>query len=149
MKNFQYIVLTVLIALPLVASCWDAYESPSDFTNWMKAQEGIQPQFIDGDVITYDKAELIRPFVPPAYQNFMFYEGMEVSIKDAGDLTPHEMYDAATEKFKGQASIDADGGVVNYTAGRPFDRTQWTVGNQCDHNGVSDNFHDSFSPYPA
>ena len=140
MKNFQYIVLMVLIALPLVANCWDAYESPSDFTNWMKAQEGIQPQFIDGDVITYDKAELIRPFVPPAYQNFMFYEGMEVSIKDAGDLTPHEMYDAATEKFKGQASIDADGGVVNYTAGRPFDRTQWKVGNTEDAYELAWNF---------
>ncbi len=139
MKNFQYIGLA-LIALPLAASSWDAYESPSDFTNWMKAQEGIQPQFIDGDVITYDKAELIRPFVPPAYQNFMFYEDMEVQIKDAGDLTPHEMYDAATEKFKGQASIDADGGVVNYTAGRPFDRTKWKVGNTEDAYELAWNF---------
>jgi hypothetical protein len=140
MRIFRYIVAVALIVQPLVASSWDAYESPSDFTNWMKAQEGVQPQFIDGDVVTYDKAELLRPFVPPAYQDFMFYEGMEVAIKDAGDLSPAPMYKVATEKFKGQASIDADGGVVNYTAGKPFDRTQFKAGSTEDGHKLAWNF---------
>ena len=44
-----------------------------------------------------------------------------MKIKDAGDLTPPDSFKAATEKFKGTATIAADGAIENYTAGRPFD----------------------------
>jgi hypothetical protein len=140
MKIFRHTIIAALMMQPLLATSWDSWESPEDFTNWVKAQEGIQPQFIDGDVITYDKAELLRPFVPPAYQDFMFYEDMEVSIKDAGDLSPAPTYKQATEKFYGQSSIDSDGGVVNYIAGAPFDRTKFTPGKREDAYKLAWNF---------
>ena len=107
----------------------------------MQANQGAEPQFIDGDTITYDKAELLRPFVPPAYQEEMFYEGMSVDVKDAGDLTAADSFKEATAKFAGQASLDSDYGIVNYTAGLPFDRTQFKVGSVEDAYKLAWNFN--------
>jgi hypothetical protein len=131
----------LLLAQPLMSTAWDPYESPQDFLTWLEANRKAEPQFIDGDVIEYDRAELLRPFVPPAYQEEMFYEGMSVRIKDAGDLTPGEMYQAATQKFAGQATLDEDYGIQNYTAGQPFDRTQFTPGSVEDGFKLAWNFN--------
>ena len=98
----------------------------------MKANQSAEPQFIDGDTITYDKAELLRPFVPPAYQEEMFYEGMSVDIKDADDLMAADSFEEATAKFAGQAGLDSDFGITKYTSGAPFDRTQFTPGSRED-----------------
>lgn len=141
MKWFQHVCVIGLLVQSVAVTAWDAYDTPDDFLAWMKANQSVEPQFIDGDVITYDKAELLRPFVPPAYQEELFYDGMAVDIKDAGDLTAADSFKAATAKFAGQAGLDSDLGIVNYTSGLPFDRTKFTPGSREDGFKLAWNFN--------
>ena len=141
MKWFQYVCVIGLLVQSTAVAAWDAYDTPEDFLVWMKGNQSAEPQFIDGDIITYDKAELLRPFVPPAYQEALFYEGMAVDIKDAGDLTASDSCKAATAKFAGKAGLDSDLGIVNYTAGAPFDRTKFTAGSREDGFKLAWNFN--------
>jgi hypothetical protein len=125
MKNpIRLALLAAFAAQPLVASAF----TPDDYMAWFNANQSAQPQFVDGDVITYDKADLIRPFTPAEYQDIQIFEGMEVKIKDAGDISPPDVYKKATEQFAGTATIASDGALENYTAGRPFDPATFKPG---------------------
>jgi hypothetical protein len=85
---------------------------------------GLTPSFKEGDVISLDQVEKLRPFLPEQFwdnRDFFFYEGMKLEIGPAQrDYTPAKEYVAATEKFKGQAKIGPDSSLENYTAGQPF-----------------------------
>jgi len=126
MKPMRLALLAAIAAQPFAAGAF----TPDDYLAWLKANQDAQPQFVDGDVITYDKADLIRPFTPAEYQDIQIFEGMEVKIKDAGDISPPEIYKKATEQFAGQATIAADGALENYTAGRPFDPATFKPGKE-------------------
>ncbi len=102
-----------------------------DFVAWYEENKDARPQFVDGDVITAKDRALTDPFVPPGLQMADFY-GEPVTIRDAGDLSPPQHFKDATEKFRGQASIDENGAIQNYTAGTPFDRTGFTPGSRED-----------------
>ncbi len=141
MKYVKFACIAALLAQALPAAANDPYGKPEDFMAWLKANQEARPQFVDGDAIGYDKAELIRPFVPPAYQDHMIFEGMDVRIKDAGDMSPAEAYQAATKEFEGQASIGANGSLENYTAGRPFDPSTFTPGSVEDGTKLGWNFN--------
>lgn len=123
-KSIRYAVLAAIAAQPLVSSAF----TPEDHLKWLKDNQAAQPQFVDGDTITFAKADLVKPFIPAEQQSEVLFEGMDMKIKDAGDLTPPEAFKAATEKFKGTATIAADGAIENYTAGRPFDPEKFTPG---------------------
>ena len=62
--------------------------SADDHQAWLDANQQAQPQFVDGDVITFDKADLVKPFIPAEQQEEVLFEGMEMVIKDAGDMSP-------------------------------------------------------------
>jgi hypothetical protein len=101
MRNtIKVAVLAAATALPLASLAYTA----EDYLAWVKENQAAQPQFVDGDVITFDKAELVRPFIPRSFQNEWIFEGMEMTIKDAGDLSPAPVYVDATEKYKGTAT---------------------------------------------
>ena len=102
-----------------------------DFLAWYKESQSAEPQFVDGVVITEADRHLSDPFVPPGLQMADFY-GEPVTIKDAGDLSPPQHFVDATQKFAGQASIDDNGALLNYTAGTPFDRSTFTPGSRED-----------------
>ena len=125
-KHIRAVMIAAAAATPLAAQAY----GPDDFLSWVKTNQDAQPQFVDGDVITYDKADLVRPFIPTEFHNEWLFDGMEMTIKDAGDLTPAPMYMEATEKFKGQATIASDGAIENYTAGRPFDPENYAPGKE-------------------
>ena len=128
LKCLQYTLLAAVVAQPLCAQAF----STEDHLAWLKANQSAQPQFAAGDAITFDKADLVRPFIPAEQQSTMLFEGMDMKIKDAGDLSPADSYKAATEKFKGQATIAADGAIENYTSGRPFDPEAFQAGSKDD-----------------
>jgi len=128
LKRLQYTLLAAVVAQPL---CVQAF-STEDHLAWLKANQSAQPQFADGDTITFDKADLVRPFIPAEQQSTMLFEGMDMKIKDAGDLSPADSYKVATEKFKGQATVAADGAIENYTSGMPFDPAAFQPGNKDD-----------------
>ena len=82
------------------------------------------PSFKEGDVISLDKVESLKPFLPAEFWNnrdFFFYEGMKLEIGPFyRDYSVAPEYLAVTEKFKGQAKIGADDSLENFTAGQPF-----------------------------
>jgi hypothetical protein len=82
------------------------------------------PQFKEGDVISFDDVDKLKPYLPEEFwdnRDFFFYEGMQMTIGPTNaDYGPPPEYTAATEKFKGQPKIGPDGSLQNYTAGMPF-----------------------------
>ncbi len=91
------------------------------------AQEdaGVTGQaFQEGDVITLDKIDSLRAYLPEEFwanRDFFFYEGMKLEIGPFyRDYTPAKEFEAATQQFKGQARIGPDNSLENYTAGEPF-----------------------------
>ena len=50
-------------ALPFMASAF----TPAEHLEWLKANQSAEPQFVDGDVITFDKADLVRAFIPAEF----------------------------------------------------------------------------------
>jgi len=84
----------------------------------------VGPSFKEGDVITFDKIDSLKPFLPPEFWNnrdFFFYEGMKLEIGPSfRDYTPAAEFQDATKKFAGQSKIGPDGSLENYTAGEPF-----------------------------
>lgn len=118
----------VALALPMTANAF----SEADYMAWFNENQTAHAQFAEGDTITYEKADLVRPFIPREFQSEWIFEGMEMTIKDAGDLSPSDAYKAATEKNQGAATIASDGALENYAAGRPFDPATFQAGNKED-----------------
>jgi endonuclease YncB( thermonuclease family) len=100
-KPLCYALTAAFAAHTLVAQAI----TPDEHLAWIKANQSATPQFVDGDTITFENADLIRPFIPVEQQPTLIFEGMEMKIKDAGDMTPSDAYKKATEQFAGQASI--------------------------------------------
>ena len=112
-NQIKAVVLAAAAATPLSGFAF----GESDYLAWFKANQTAEPQFVDGDVITYDKADLVRPFIPQEFQDEWIFEGMEMSIKDAnhdGNFQPAQRYLDATAKHAGQATIASDGAIENY-----------------------------------
>jgi len=85
---------------------------------------GVAPGFKEGDIITFDKLDALRPFLPEEFWNnrdFFFYEGMQLEVGPFyRDYGPPEAYTSATEKYRGQPKIGPDNSLENFTAGQPF-----------------------------
>jgi hypothetical protein len=82
------------------------------------------PKFKEGDVISMDKIESIKPFLPPEFWNnrdFFFYDGMKMEIGPFyRDYTPAKEYVDATKANKGKAKIGPDESLEGHVAGQPF-----------------------------
>lgn len=82
------------------------------------------PTFKEGDVITMDGLESLKPYLPPEVwgsRDFFFYEGMQLEIGPFyRSYAPPPEYQAATEQFRGQPRIGPENSLENYTAGQPF-----------------------------
>ncbi|MDJ0868249.1 MAG: DUF1329 domain-containing protein [Myxococcota bacterium] len=85
----------------------------------------VGPAFKEGDVITMETIDKLRPYLPPEFwanRDFFFYEGMKLEIGPAyRDYSEPPQWVDASEKFKGQAKIGPEGSLSDYTAGYPFD----------------------------
>ncbi|MGI9591807.1 MAG: DUF1329 domain-containing protein, partial [Myxococcota bacterium] len=83
------------------------------------------PQFAEGDIITMDQVDKLKPFLPEQLwdnRDFFFYEGMQLKIGPTmRDYTPNAPYMAVSAKNAGQARIGPDDSIENYTSGRPFE----------------------------
>ena len=78
----------------------------------VSAQEdagGVGPSFKEGDVITMDKIDAIKAYVPAEFwsnRDFFFYEGMQLKIGPAfQDYSPAKEFMDATARFSGEARI--------------------------------------------
>ena len=63
---------------------------------------GVLPTFSEGDVITFDAIEKLRPFLPQEFwdnRDFFFYEGMQLEIGPIqANYSPPDAYHAATAR---------------------------------------------------
>jgi len=105
--------------LTLVAAC--ALAAPA------LAREDVKPgtpTFQEGDVISLDKIEQIKPFLPPEFwdnRDFFFYEGMQMEIGPSfADYSPAEVYKQATAKYSANVKLGPENSLQNYRAGQPF-----------------------------
>ena len=93
---------------------------------WGEAEDAgtMVPQFREGDIISLDSIDKIRPYLPEEFwdnRDMFFYEGMKLEIGPTNfDYSPAAEYLAATERFRGQARIGPGSSLENYTAGQPF-----------------------------
>ena len=76
------------------------------------AQEDVKPgapTFKEGDVITFDQVDKIKPFLPPEFwdnRDFFFYEGMQLEIGPSfADYGPPPVYTEATKKYSGTVNL--------------------------------------------
>src|SRR5499426_1979485 len=91
------------------------------------AQEDVSPgapAFKEGDVITMDKVEQLKPFLPAEFwtnRDFFFYEGMQLEIGPSfKDYSPNAPYVEATKKNAGHAKIGPENSLEDFTNGQPF-----------------------------
>ncbi|MCP5043656.1 MAG: DUF1329 domain-containing protein [bacterium] len=77
-----------------------------------------------GMVLREDDLMLLRQLIPQElwrHREIFFHEGMRIEVGPCHRrYAVAEFYRQATEKFAGQAHIDAEGNLVGYTAGLPF-----------------------------
>lgn len=127
-KTTRQTALLLSLLLPAGAHAQEPTDfTLADFERWFTDNQDAQPQFVDGDVLTEADRELLDPFVPPGLAMADFY-GVDITIKDAGDLSPPQHFLDVTRKLAGEASIDSKGAIQNYTAGTPFDRGEFVPG---------------------
>ncbi len=110
-------LLVVLMLMTLVAPALAQAAEDAD---------GLTPAFKEGDVVTFDQIEKLKPFLPEEFwdnRDFFFYEGMQLEIGPTQfDYDTNVQTLDANKKFAGQAKIGPDNSLENWTAGYPFDR---------------------------
>jgi hypothetical protein len=91
------------------------------------AQEDVAPgapTFKEGDTISFDKVESLKPFLPPEFwdnRDFFFYEGMQLEIGPTmRDYTAPPAFWTVTEKYKGSSKVGPEASIAGYVSGRPF-----------------------------
>ena len=81
-----------------------------------------------GMVLQLEDLILLRQLIPAEFwlhREVFFHEGMRLEIGPCHRRYPvPAFYRSASAKFAGQARIDKDGNLANYTAGLPFDPDQ-------------------------
>jgi hypothetical protein len=87
----------------------------------------VQADVKPGDVVTAANKESVRGLVPDEFYTYAIesFPDLEMHIVETEDFPVHPAYVEATVKYACQASLDARGNLVNYTAGQPFPFSEW------------------------
>lgn len=94
-----------------------------DISAWLTESVLVDPP-VGGTIVRFDELNSLKPWIAPGfYEEFEFPE-VTVEIQDTADYAMHQSYIDATEHFKGQPSVGADGRLENYMAGQPFSTEQ-------------------------
>ncbi|MEW5057086.1 MAG: DUF1329 domain-containing protein [Cycloclasticus sp.] len=117
------LTLAISLALPGAAMAY----SKDDVTKWLAANQAASVGFKDGESISFKDREKIKAFIPPGYEEVMNFEGMNVVVRDATNLSPSQQYKEATNQFQSKVSLAADGSLQGYVAGEPFDSSSLQV----------------------
>ena len=106
--------------LPPEGSCATA----SKLRGWPLGQDAPPFELKTGEVIDGARMPLIQSYLPPPIwenRERFFFDGMQLEVGACfSDYAPSASFGAATEKFKGQAHLQDDGGLAEQVAGLPF-----------------------------
>jgi len=80
-----------------------------------------------GDVISAANKEKVRGLVPAEFYTYAIenFPDLQMNIVESKAYPVHPKYVQATVQFACQASLDANGRLLNYTAGQPFPYSEW------------------------
>ena len=88
------------------------------------AQDASAERVVEGMVLTRADALRLSALLPAEvwrHRDVFFHDGMQMRIGACHRrYPPPRAYQRATEQFAGQAKLDSDGNLSNYTAGLPF-----------------------------
>jgi hypothetical protein len=96
----------------------------------------LAPTFQEGDVITFEQTDKLRPFLPEPFwdnRDFFFHEGMRLEIGPTQrDYSSSPEFRSATEFYRGQARIgpplpDRRERLPGRSAGRRQDHVEFPV----------------------
>jgi hypothetical protein len=107
----------LVLALALALGSAKAASTPEDVGV-------VGPAFAEGDVITVDKIDSLRPYLPEPFwtnRDFFFYEGMQMEIGPSYfDYSPAPVYQEATKRHSAKVALGPDNSLENYQSGQPF-----------------------------
>ena len=114
-------VLAIGLAVGALAAALPAFAEPAD-------DGAATPQFKEGDIITMDSVEKLKPFLPEQFwdnRDFFFYEGMQLEIGPTQyDYSPPKEWNDMTVKYHSQAKIGPDDSLAGWVTGYPFPQEQ-------------------------
>ncbi len=115
------VIAAFLICFGNVAGADDV--TRADIGAWLAETVVVDPP-TGGTIVNFDGIDSLKPWIGPGFfEEFQFPE-ISVEIQETANYLMHQSYIDATERFKGQASLGADGSLENYTAGQPFSEEQ-------------------------
>lgn len=98
--------------------------SRDELTQWLAQDDTQILKPNPGQVIDASSIESLRPLLPPGYFDDFQFPELTMEIQETAHFLPHASYTRATEQFVGQTTLDVEGGLANYHAGRPFSPAQ-------------------------
>ena len=93
--------------------------SREDLIAWIASGDALPPPQAGKTLGAGDDA--IMAFLPPGYANEYNFPGVRLEIQTTTQFEPHQTYVEASAVHNGTARLAADGALLNYVAGRPFD----------------------------
>ncbi len=114
MRYARKTVLAFVLAIPVATVAQE------------RGSEDVVPgvPFQEGDVIGYKQIDKLKDYLPPEFwehREYFFYEGMDLEIGPFfREYAAARVYEEASERFQGQATIGKGSALENYTAGLPF-----------------------------
>lgn len=118
--TFRVVTLCACLLSPLAFA---AEVTRDDIDAWLTTSVVLDPP-VGGTIVTIDELPSLQPWIPPGFYEEFEFPKVAVEMQDTADYAMHQSYIDATERFKGQPIIGADGRLENYIAGQPFSTEQ-------------------------
>ncbi len=96
-----------------------AGETRADVDAWLQTTPAAMPA--PGTVITQADLESVKALIPPGFYDYVNHPNVQLEIQATTDIQPHQVFLDATAAHGHDATLNADGSMNGYVAGRPFD----------------------------
>lgn len=120
-------MLRSFITLAALALALTAHAASPDYQTVLDWLERNADAPVDGLTAgTYGQGRLadLARYAPPGYLEELDFQDLRIELTPTAHYAAHPTYQAATQKFAGQASIGTDGELAGHVAGLPFSREQ-------------------------
>lgn len=93
-------------------------------TAWLAETQAAPTDGLAPAVYGQENLTELGNYLPPGYIEEFDFPELSLELTEKQNYAAHSVYQEATEKFAGQATIGTDGKLENYTAGKPFSHEQ-------------------------
>ncbi len=116
-------IALVTFALFLVSRASPAVDFAT-FEGWLADHADAPVDGLTPGHYGQDRVGDLAAYFPPGYIAALDFPELDLTIAETANYSAHPMYLGATTKFYGQASIDDEGHLHDYVAGKPFSDKQ-------------------------